>query len=161
MAGSTLEEISANSTSLVVKQHKKCAHFTAFHLVFGQTPAVKPKHPKEVGSHPDLDSPPDSQVILDSTAALIAVPASFPLVVAAPATGATPAGKGPAAFHLQPSKKQVKMDLGEAYLKAQQIRIESIASVASSKQRSELIVALLMQGKTTTDIAAVLKLAGL
>ncbi len=51
--------------------------------------------------------------------------AAAPAAPAAPAAAAAPAGKPAAAFHLAPCKKEKKMDLGEAYLKAQQSRIES------------------------------------
>jgi len=62
---------------------------------------------------------------------------------------------------MTPSKKPVKMDLGEAYLKAQQLKIESVATAASSKQRSDFIVALMLQGKTTAEVEVLLRLAGL
>jgi DNA-binding CsgD family transcriptional regulator len=53
------------------------------------------------------------------------------------------------------------MDLGEAYLKAQQTRIESLAASAQAKTRCELVIALSLQGKTAEEIADFLKLTGL
>jgi hypothetical protein len=72
---------------------------------------------------------------------------------AAPATvaPATP-GKAAAAFHLAPSKKEKKMDLGEAYLKAQQTRTDAQAATAQAKTRCDLVVALTLQGKTAEEI---------
>jgi hypothetical protein len=69
-------------------------------------------------------------------------------------------GKGPAQFHLAPSKKAPKMDLGEAYLKAQQSKIESVAVMAQAKTRCELVIALTQQGKTAVEIAEFLLLTG-
>lgn len=52
------------------------------------------------------------------------------------------------------------MDLGEAYLKAQQSRIESVAVAAQAKTRCDLIIALTLQGKTAVEIADFLTLIG-
>ena len=49
LAGATAAEIHQNSTSLIVKQHKKCPCFDVFQKIFGETPGVKPVHPKEGG----------------------------------------------------------------------------------------------------------------
>ena len=70
------------------------------------------------------------------------------------------AGKAPATFHLAPSKKEKKMDLGEAYLAAQQLRIDSLAQSALVKQRCDLILGLTLQGKSAHDIAEFMSLAG-
>jgi hypothetical protein len=74
---------------------------------------------------------------------------------------AATAGKAPAIFHLAPSKKEKKLDLGEAYLAAQQWRIESLAQSALVKQRCDLILGLTSQGKSADEIAHVMSLAGL
>ena len=80
-----------------------------------------------------------------------------------PATKAAPAapGKGPAQFHLAPSKKAPKLDLGEAYLKAQESKIAAATVASQSKARCDLVVALTMQGKTAIEIAEFLLLCGL
>ncbi len=83
-----------------------------------------------------------------------------PAASAAQAATAT-AGKAAAAFHLAPSKKEKKLDLGEAYLKAQQSRIESQAAAAQAKNRCDLVIALTLQGKTAEEIATFLQLLGL
>ncbi len=53
-----------------------------------------------------------------------------------------------------------KMDLGEAYMKAQQLKIESAAVTANTKTRTDLVIAMMVQKKTPEEIAAILKLAG-
>ena len=53
------------------------------------------------------------------------------------------------------------MDLGEAYLKAQQTRIESVAVTAQAKTRCDLVIALTLQGKTAEEIAEFLLLLGI
>jgi hypothetical protein len=70
-------------------------------------------------------------------------------------------GKGPAQFHLTPSKKAPKLDLGEAYLKAQESKIAAATVASQSKARCDLVVALTMQGKTAIEIAEFLLLCGL
>jgi hypothetical protein len=45
------------------------------------------------------------------------------------------------------------MDLGEAYLKAQQSRIEAQSASALAKNRTDLVIALTLQGKTAAQIA--------
>ena len=52
------------------------------------------------------------------------------------------------------------MDLGEAYLKAQQIKIEAASATANTKTRTDLVIALLVQNKSADEIIAFLKLAG-
>jgi hypothetical protein len=68
----------------------------------------------------------------------------------------TPAGKPAAVFHLAPSKKEKKMDLGEAYMKSQQIRTDTQALTAQAKTRCDLVIALTLQGKTAEEIQAFL-----
>jgi hypothetical protein len=104
-------------------------------------------------------------------------PATGKAAAAAAALAAT--GKAAAAFHLAPSKGKVrhhchrrhhcvyvtvtqdkKMDLGEAYMKAQQLKIESAAVTANTKTRTDLVIAMMVQKKTPEEIAAILKLAG-
>lgn len=63
------------------------------------------------------------------------------------------AGRPAAVFHLAPSKKEKKMDLGEAYLKAQQSRIDSQAASAQAKNRVDFLIALSLQGKTAVEIS--------
>ena len=104
-------------------------------------------------------------------------PATGKAAAAAAAPAAT--GKAAASFHLAPSKNKVrhhchrrhhcvyvtvtqdkKMDLGEAYMKAQQLKIESAAVTANTKTRTDLVIAMMVQKKTPEEIAAILKLAG-
>lgn len=66
-------------------------------------------------------------------------------------------GKAAAVFHLAPSKKEKKMDLGEAYLKAQQTRTDTQAITAQAKTRCDLVIALTLQGKTAVEIAEFLQ----
>jgi hypothetical protein len=49
------------------------------------------------------------------------------------------------------------MDLGEAYLKAQQTRTDAQAATAQAKTRCDLVVALTLKGKTAVEIADFLK----
>jgi hypothetical protein len=74
---------------------------------------------------------------------------------------AAAAGKGPTQFHLTPSKKAPKLDLGEAYLKSQESKIAAHTASAHSKARCDLVIALTMQGKDATEIAAFISLCGL
>ncbi len=160
-AGCTLEQIAANHTSLLVMQQKRCLNFDVFHAVFSATPSVKPVSPIEIGA----DGDDDDEVARDPPPAPCAPPRALPpgpppppaaaAAVAAPAAGGG-VGKAPAPFHLAPPKKEKKMDLGEAYLKAQQSRIESVAASASQKNRTDLVIALTLQGKTAAEIAAFL-----
>jgi hypothetical protein len=53
-----------------------------------------------------------------------------------------------------------KMDLGEAYMKAQQFKIESAAVTANTKTRTDLVIAMMVQNKSPEEITAILKLAG-
>ena len=184
-AGATAEQIKSNSTSILVMQQKRCPNFDVFDAVFGSSPNVKPVHPTEVGGGGGHNSDgeggdalPDSQEdMLESPSLLGHIaegccgaekplppppPPPPPLATAPPppATAAT-GGKPAAAFHLAPSKKEKKLDLGEAYLKAQQSRIESQASSAQAKTRSDMVIALSLQGKSPVEIAALLTLIGL
>jgi hypothetical protein len=81
----------------------------------------------------------------------------------ASATAAPPAaaGRGATQFHLTPSKKAPKLDLGEAYLRAQENKVAAATASAQSKARCDLVIALTMQGKTAVEIAAFLLLCGL
>jgi hypothetical protein len=173
-AGATAQQILTNTTSLLVLQLKKCPSFTQFHEIFGETPNVKPVHPQEIGGQDedeaDDDGVPDSQEdcipLPDAAVSARACGGAISgggAVVKAAAGGpaAAAAGKAPAPFHLAPSKKEKKMDLGEAYLKAQQTRIESVAVTAQAKTRCDLVIALTLQGKTAEEIAEFLVLLGI
>jgi hypothetical protein len=184
-AGATAAQIATNSTSLLVMQHKKCPAFEAFNLIFGESPNCKPVDPREVGSfeaelNEDLD-----EGVADLAEAEVKV--WGPTIIGPPSgaqdggccprsKAAVTAGKPAAPFHLAPSKKvfpfpfihhdspflqDKKMDLGEAYLKAQQTRIESIAISTAAKTRCDLLIALTLQGKSATEVAQFLALAGL
>ena len=171
MAGATALQIASNTTSLLVMQHKKCACFEIFDAVFGSSPNVKPVWPVEVGG----DALPDSQedMVPDTAPVAAQAPAPSPLRASAPAPapsraagGAVKApsstvpvtpGKAAAVFHLAPSKKEKKMDLGEAYLKAQQTRTDTQAITAQAKTRCDLVIALTLQGKTAVEIAEFLQ----
>jgi hypothetical protein len=182
LAGATAKQIALNKTSLLVMQLKKCPCFDIFERIFGQTPGVKPVHPKEGGgmavSEADDDAaddappPPEELATAPPPADLATAPprtscAPPPAVrvpttqalVAAPAPAAP--GKGPAQFHLTPSKKAPKLDLGEAYLKAQESKIAAATVASQSKARCDLVIALTLQGKTSTEIAEFLLLCGL
>jgi hypothetical protein len=158
-------------------QHKKCPSFGSFNIVFGESPNCKPVHPMEVGGSDEPDSIPES---LDDAACDVEgegdiapsprkVPAPKHCVVTPKATIASAlataaiatGGNPPATFHLAPSKKDKKMDLAEAYLRAQQSRIESAAASTQSKNRCDMIVAFVAQGKTSAEISVFLTLAGL
>lgn len=175
-AGCTALQISSNQTSLRLMQQKRCLCFDVFHAVFASSPNVNPVHPKEVGA---IEDEPDSQNSLmyedEDThvqdevspveAATVQAEARVPAKrTATQAAGAAPqtagVGKAAAPFHLAPSKKEKKMDLGEAYLKAQQSRIDSVAASAQAKTRCDLVIALTLQGKTAADIAEFLRLTG-
>lgn len=87
--------------------------------------------------------------------------ATAPSAALAPQAAPAPqAGKPAAPFHLAPSKKEKKMDLGEAYLKAQTARIESASVSAQLKNRTDLVIALTLQGKTAEEIRDFLALLG-
>jgi hypothetical protein len=148
LAGATAQEIAMNQTSLLVKQHKKCPVFDTFQTLFGESPNCKPVDPQEVGSYeedpePDRDEG-EGDVEADVPLAVDVPPvrrhvvvvaaAAFGVGVAAAAVqpaAPPPGGKPAATFHLAPSKKVVKLDLGEAYLKAQQLKIESTTGGAA------------------------------
>ncbi len=100
-------------------------------------------------------APPLSKAATAPSAALA------PQAALAPSAGLAPqAGKPAAAFHLAPSKKEKKVDLGEAYLKAQTARIESASVSAQLKNRTDLVIALTLQGKTAEEIRDFLALLG-
>ena len=143
-------------------QHKTCACFEIFDAIFGSSPNVKPVCPLEVGD--DGDVLPDSQEDITPAApapAPVAAPAPLHAAgggVRAPsATVPVTPGKAAAPFHLAPSKKEKKMDLGEAYLKAQQTRTDTQAITAQAKTRCDLVIALTLQGKTAVEIAEFLQ----
>jgi hypothetical protein len=62
---------------------------------------------------------------------------------------------------LASSKKTPKLDLGEAYLKAQETKIAFSHESAKTKSRCDFVVALTLQGKTPLEITVLLDLAGL
>jgi hypothetical protein len=180
-AGCSAEQIAANKTSLLMLQQKRCPCFDAFDEVFSSTPNVKPIYPIEIGAiGDDGDEEPESQRS-DNIHDRICDPTPPPAVQEVPVrAGASPPDRGPpppppaqvlpsrastaaggksaAAFHLAPSKKEKKMDLGEAYLKAQQSRVESQAASAQAKNRTDLVIALTLQGKTAVEITGFLTL---
>ncbi len=57
--------------------------------------------------------------------------------------------------------QEKKLDLAEAYIKAQQLKIESVAATSNTKTRTDLIIAMMQEKKSPEEIAAMLKLAGL
>ena len=188
-AGCSALQIAANKSSLLAMQVKKCSFFEAFHDVFSESPNVKPVHPIEIGHNDGDEELPDSQNTVDEVVegrapspdgvtphphrapsrapspprrvcgGAVAPPpskaATAPSAAVAPQTG-----KPAAAFHLAPSKKEKKMDLGEAYLKAQTARIESSSVSAQLKNRTDLVIALTLQGKTAEEIRDFLALLG-
>jgi hypothetical protein len=122
-------------------------------------PATPPAgHPANQPAAPVASS---SQQVPSRAALKAAAPQPVQLVPSRAAPQAAGGGGKPAAtFHLAPSKKEKKMDLGEAYLKAQQARIESVAVSAQAKIRCDLVIALTVQGKTAQEIAAFLVTTG-
>lgn len=188
LAGATAEQVAQNRTSLAVLQLQKCPSFEAFDLVFGHTPGVKPVTPMEIGSMQPAMADSNNAPALDAevtgggggvaeafatrnvaetfatrngTTGIIAPNSvSAAAIKGAVATGKA-AGNAAAPFHLAPSRKEPKMDLGEAYLKAQELKIGSATEAARSKNRCDLIVALTLQGKTAADIADFLNLVGM
>ncbi len=181
-AGCTAQQIACRQTSLLVMQQKRCPSFNVFDECFSSTPNVKPVYPQEVGSVEDSQGlPVEEQSEPDEPPATppAALVASFaqqvtslaaPKAAAAPPTQLVPSraapqaagggGKPAASFHLAPSKKEKKMDLGEAYLKAQQSRIESVAASARAKIRCDLVIALTVQNKTAQEITDFLLTTG-
>ena len=107
-------------------------------------------------------APPRTSCAAPPAVLATAPPSRTPALVSAPVQAAPAApGKGPAQFHLAPSKKAPKLDLGEAYLKAQESKIAAATVASQSKARCDLVVALTMQGKTAIEIAEFLLLCGL
>ena len=122
---------------------------------------------------------PAAAVVGDTAPNAAPPPATGKALSAAAAPLAATTGKAAAVaavFHLAPSKNKVrnhchrrvyvtvtqdkKMDLGEAYMKAQQLKIESAAATANTKTRTDLVIAMMVAKKTPEEIAAILKLAG-
>ena len=134
--------------------------------MFANTPGVKPVHPMEVGGMcPDAQNSQDVDGDEDERPAAAVAPAAAAAVAPAAAAAVAPAaaasgGKGPAQFHMQPSKKAPKLDLGEAYMRAQQAKTESAAAVAKAKQRCDLVIALTLQKMSAEDISAFLLATG-
>ena len=166
-AGTTQAEIESAKCSVLAMQVKKCPSFRTFHLLFANHPTVKPVNPQEVGSvgaQAVQDTPPlypdEEKDAKDDETRSKATKESEVAKPAGAAAGVEPKGKAPAPppFHMAPSKKSPKMDLGEAYLKAQQLRIESVAASGSAKMRLDLICTLSAQNKTAEEIEAFLKL---
>ncbi len=87
-----------------------------------------------------------------------------PLVVAtvplAVTKTAVTAGKGPSQFHLTPSKKAPKLDLGEAYLRSQEQKLQATTAIAQARSRTDLVIALAAQNKSAAEISAFLTLCG-
>jgi hypothetical protein len=171
-------------------QHRKCPSFDAFQTLFGQSPNCKPVDPQEVGGLEAEDDGMDEDADDDSvttpgTAASVffSAPIAVAPMAAIAAVAVAASGKQAAAFHLAPSKKvplphhlhhnslctpsspaspqAVKLDLGEAYLKAQQLRIDSVAVTANTKARCDLVIAMMKQKKSAEEIALMVRLAGL
>ena len=187
LAGATAQQIAANATSLNVMRYKKCPSFEVFNEVFGESPNCKPVYPMEIGAgaaaewgdvFDELDNlpphsahemvqaspsgPPRQGVSTAPPPSVSKAATAAAAKAAAAAAAAVAAPKGaPATFHLQPSKKEKKIDLGEAYLRAQQVRMVSVAATNESKNRCDMIVAFSAQGKTSAEISLLLTLAGL
>jgi hypothetical protein len=184
LAGATAQQIAANATSLNVMRYKKCPCFEVFNEVFGESPNCKPVFPMEIGAeaecgdvfdeqdnlpphpaHEMIQAPPSGpprqgvSTALPPSVSKAATAAAAKAAAAAAAAVAAPKG-APATFHLQPSKKEKKIDLGEAYLRAQQARMVSVAATHESKNRCDMIVAFSAQGKTSAEISLLLTLAG-
>lgn len=182
-AGCSAQQIASNQTSLLMMQLKRCPSFTAFDECFSETPNVRPVHPQEIGSIPvDVEEADESSDLDEHQPATPAVvqPATPPAAPVSSSSQQVPSraalkpaalqraapqaagggGKPAATFHLAPSKKEKKMDLGEAYLKAQHARIDSVAVSAQAKIRCDLVIALTVQGKTAQEIADFLVTTG-
>jgi len=175
-AGCTIEEIEANNTSLLKKQKAKCGSFEILLKLYEEHPSVKPVRPHEVGSFGELDPVPKPQdavadaasdtTILAPTVPAAAppaptVPAAAPPAPTVPAAAPPPAsakGKAPAEFVLKPSKLHKPMDLGDAYLQAQNSKTALLAEQGKQRNRTDMIIALSSAGKTVDEIAALLLL---
>jgi hypothetical protein len=166
-AGTTQAEIESAKCSVLAMQVKKCPSFRTFDSLFANHPTVKPVNPQEVGAvgaQALQDTPPlfadEEKEGKDDETRSKATKDGEAAKPAGAAAGGEPKGKAPAPppFHMAPSKKSPKMDLGEAYLKAQQLRIESVAASSSAKMRLDLICTLSAQQKTAAEIEAFLKL---
>jgi hypothetical protein len=166
-AGATAIQVATNQTSLLVQQIKKCPHFEPFYAMFANTPGVKPVYPMEVGGmcpdsqEADVDEDEsDTEVPTPAAPAARQVKAPVGAAAAVAPAAAASGGKGPAQFHMQPSKKAPKLDLGEAYMRAQQAKTESAAAVAKGKHRCDLVIALTLQKMSAEDISAFLLATG-
>jgi hypothetical protein len=152
-AGASAQQILSNSTSLMVMQHKKCSVFETFDKVFGTSPNVRPVNPQEIGDYASEEAFPDSQeevfpsnaahvhaaAVPPAHAAVIAPPPPLetaPVRAAVPANVSTAGGRAAASFHLAPSKKEKKMDLGEAYLKVSFLFIYFAPDALSRRSKS-------------------------
>ena len=103
----------------------------------------------------------DVTVTTTALAAAAPVPPAVPSggdAAAVPAPAATKGGKTPAPFAMKLSKEPKKMDLGEAYLLAQTAKTALLATQGTAKQRSDMIVALSLQGKSKEEIEGLLSL---
>lgn len=172
LAGCSLAEIENNNTSLLNKQKAKCASFEVLLTLYENHPSVKPVFPMEQGAPPReevleaLDSGngeagSDVTVTTTALAAAAPVPPAVPSggdAAAVPAPAATKGGKTPAPFAMKLSKEPKKMDLGEAYLLAQTAKTALLATQGTAKQRSDMIVALSLQGKSKEEIEGLLSL---
>jgi hypothetical protein len=172
LAGCSLAEIENNNTSLLNKQKAKCASFEVLLTLYENHPSVKPVFPMEQGAIPreeelealesgNGEAGSDVTVTTTALAAAAPVPPAVPSggdAAAVPAPAATKGGKTPAPFAMKLSKEPKKMDLGEAYLLAQTAKTALLATQGTAKQRSDMIVALSLQGKSKEEIAALLAL---
>jgi hypothetical protein len=61
-------------------------------------------------------------------------------------------GKAAAEFHMKKSKEPKKMELGEAYLQAQQEKLKVYAVSQAAKVKTDLIQSLALAGKTHDEI---------
>jgi hypothetical protein len=142
--------------------------------LYADNPSVHPVHPKEFGADPkdppDTNAPgsPVSALISDDNSSTITapppgvetVPATAPAVPAAISKpeGVAVTGKGPAGFHMKPSKEPKKLELGEAYLQAQAEKSRIFALTQKNKQQLDFVQALVLAGKTPEEITGFLAL---
>ena len=94
--------------------------------------AVPPAHAAVIAPPPPLETAP-------VRAAVIAPPPPLetaPVRAAVPANVSTAGGRAAASFHLAPSKKEKKMDLGEAYLKVSFLFIFFAPDALSRRSKS-------------------------
>ena len=67
-------------------------------------------------------------------------------------------GKAAAEFHMKKSKEPKKMELGEAYLQAQQEKLKVYAVSQAAKVKADLIQSLALAGKTHDEIVLIVSL---